>query len=32
VRAGMALIKSRAKPDEAALADGSVPLQKLMGR
>jgi len=32
VRAGMALIKNGAKPDEAALADGSVPLQKLMGR
>ena len=32
VRAGMALIKNRAKPDEAALADGAVPLQKLMGR
>lgn len=32
VRAGMALIKSRARPDAAALADGSVPLQKLMGR
>jgi len=32
VRAGMALIKNRAKPDEVALADGTVPLQKLMGR
>jgi 3-phenylpropionate/trans-cinnamate dioxygenase ferredoxin reductase subunit len=31
IRAGQALIKRRAKPDPAALADGAVPLQRLMG-
>ena len=30
IRAGQALIRSRKKPDEAALADGTVPLQRLM--
>jgi NADPH-dependent 2,4-dienoyl-CoA reductase/sulfur reductase-like enzyme len=32
IRAGQALIKHRAKPDPATLADGAVPLQRLMGR
>jgi 3-phenylpropionate/trans-cinnamate dioxygenase ferredoxin reductase subunit len=32
IRAGQALIKQRAKPDLAALADGAVPLQRLMRR
>lgn len=32
IRAGQALIKQRAKPDPAVLADGSIPLQRLMGR
>ena len=32
IRAGQAMIKARQKVDEAALADGSVPLQRLMVR
>ncbi len=32
IRAGQAMIKARQKVDEAALADGSVPLQRLMAR